>query len=172
MSEQATSRENFEAWFGVPLRRLMRDPGSGLAVIMVAFPLLERYLRQRAKSEPNKPPFNKELLGALPELGNLRNANLFWSIYSHGLLHHVAFSRGTYLLSHDKPIVEVRKDGAVWLNPNLFAKRVLKVIRDDFSTFDRGIALPRAIPVAAPVSRGVAYLPYVGTGTPTGRSGQ
>lgn len=170
MSEQPASLENFEAWFGEPLRRLMRDRDSGFAVAMIAFPLLERYLKQRSRSEPNKPPFNTELLRVFPELTTVKNANLFWSIYRHGLLHNVALSRGTHWLSHDKPIVEVQKDGKVWLNPKLFAKRVLKLIRDDFTTFESGIPLPQVFPVTELASGGVAYLSYVGTGMPPGRS--
>ena len=172
MSGQAKSRDNFEAWFGTPLQRLMRDRNSGLAVAMVAFPLLERYLKQKSQSEANKPPFNRALLDVLPELQTVKHANLFWAIYRHGLLHNLSPLRGTHWLSHDKPIVEVQEDGRVWLNPNLFAKRVLDVVRNDFEVFEAGVPLPEVMPFSELAPGGLKILTYIGTGAPPGRSGQ
>jgi hypothetical protein len=140
---------------------------------MIVFPLLERYLKQRAQCEPNRPPFNRELLQILPELTTIRNANLFWSMYRHGILHNVAISRNTHWLSHDKPIVEVQSDKQVWLNPNLLAERVLNVIRSDFSMFENGIPLPQVFPIFEQQKLGMgSYNSYLGTGTPPGTSGK
>jgi hypothetical protein len=135
MSDPSTSRENFELWFGKPLATLLADEHSGFAVVMIAFPILERYLRATSGAEPNSSQFNQALLGVLPELKDTKNANLFWSIYRHGVLHNVALSRETHGLSSIKPIVEVWPNGKVWMNPNLFAKRVLDTIRNDFARF-------------------------------------
>jgi len=169
MSRSDENRSNFEAWFGSQLAALAGNRHAGFVVTMVAFPLLERYLKQSSRAEPNSEPFNDALLRVLPELQTRSNANLFWSIYRHGLLHNVALSKETHGLSHNKPTVEIWPNGQVWLNPDLFAERVLGVIRSDFGTFEKGVSLPTvsALPV-----QGIpgAYTPYLGTGMPSGGS--
>lgn len=139
-----SGRDDFELWYGQPLAQLMASEHAGFPVVMIAFPLLERYLRQKSQAEPNTPPFNRALLAAVPELTTEAHANLFWAIYRHGLLHNVALSRESHGLSHAKPIVEVWPNDKVWLNPNLFAERVLAAIRSDFAVFEQGIPLPKA----------------------------
>jgi hypothetical protein len=41
------SRENFDAWFVNVLESLYPRREAGFVILMIAFPLLERYLRQR-----------------------------------------------------------------------------------------------------------------------------
>jgi hypothetical protein len=60
MSDPVIDPQNFEAWFGVPLTNLMADRNAGFIVAMTAFCLLERYLRQRTRSEPNTAHFNED----------------------------------------------------------------------------------------------------------------
>ena len=45
----ATDRENFQAWFVKPLKKLYKNPDAGFPIMMIAFPLLERYLRRLKK---------------------------------------------------------------------------------------------------------------------------
>lgn len=168
MADQSSSRENFELWFGKPLTTLMADKHSGFAVVMIAFPILERYLRAISKAEPNSPPFNQALLSVLPELADAKNANLFWAIYRHGILHNVALSRETHGLSHTKPVVEVWPNGKVWMNPTLFATRVLDTIRKDFSRFEVGVPLPQPQQVFEGTPGTPSYTSYMGTGMPPG----
>jgi hypothetical protein len=168
MANLSSSRENFELWFGKPLATLMADDNSGFAVVMIAFPILERYLRAMSRAEPNSPQFNQALLGVLPELQDLKNANLFWAIYRHGILHNVALSRETHGLSHTKPIVEVWPNGKVWMNPNLFGKRVLDTIRNGFTRFEMGVPLPRPQQEFEGAPGTPSYTSYWGTGKPPG----
>jgi hypothetical protein len=59
-------RDNFEKWFGAVLEHLMRDRNAGFVVVVATFPLLERYLVQKALSEANSKPFNEALLAVFP----------------------------------------------------------------------------------------------------------
>ncbi len=166
MSDLTESQRNFEAWFGTVLAKLMHDRDAGFVVVMVAFPLLERYLTQRSGRKANTDQFNKALLTVFPELKTEQNANLFWSIYRHGLLHNVALSRESHGLSHDKPIVEMALDGRVWMHPNLFAERVLNTIRADFATFEKGVPLPTVSPIYGKAPEHNHYSAYQGTWMP------
>jgi len=168
MTQPASNRENFEKWFGQPLTKLMEDDDCGFAVVMIAFPLLERYLRATTRSEPNTAPFNQALLKVLSELQTEKNANLFWAIYRHGILHNVALSRETHGLSLSKPIVEVWPNGKVWMNPKLFATRVVDTIRNDFSRFEAGVPLAQPQQVNEGIPGTPAFSSYWGTGMPPG----
>lgn len=166
MAQPSTSPENFELWFGKPLSKLMDDEHSGFAVVMVAFPILERYLRATSGAEPNSPQFNQALLGVLPELQDKKSANHFWAIYRHGILHNVALSRETHGLSSIKPIIEIWPNGKVWMNPKRFAERVLDTIRNDFTRFERGVPLPQPKQVFEGTPGTPSYTSYWGTGMP------
>jgi hypothetical protein len=43
----ATTRENFQSWYATVLRKLIPDTNAGFPIALVAFPLLERYVRQK-----------------------------------------------------------------------------------------------------------------------------
>ena len=138
-----TNRDNFRDWFAAQIRGLAADRDAGFIIAMVTFPLLERYIRQLTNSEPKSPTFHAGLLIVLPELGTVESAQVFWTTYRHGLLHNVTMSRETHGLTHDSRIVvEVQSHARVWLNPVLFAERVLTKIDTDFDTFERGHPLP------------------------------
>ena len=170
MSQHSSNRANFEAWFGAQLSALAGNRDAGFVVTMICFPLIERYLKQSSRSEPNTDPFNEALLVALPELLSRENANMFWSIYRHGLLHNVALSKESHGLSQDKPVLEIEANGQVWLNPDLFAERVLSLIRNDFTTFERGVSLPTVAPIYGVVPPTENPSLYFGTGMPPGGS--
>jgi hypothetical protein len=165
---RATNRENFEAWFGVPLEAMMEDENSGFVLVMVTFPIFERYLRAKSRCEPNTPPFNQAILSVLPELEHEARANSFWAIYRHGILHHVALSRESHGLSLVKPIVEVWPNGKVWMNPILFAQRVLDAIRNNFALFEAGVPLPQAQQIVEQLPGVPPGVTYWATGMPPG----
>jgi hypothetical protein len=114
---------------------------------MVAFPLLERYLRQKVGLTPNEglsPGFYNELFKLFPKLQTQEKAKEFWQVYRNGILHQVAFSnqtsRGTPLpassLSHAFCDISVTSAGSFFLNPADFARRVTQQIEADFTTFE------------------------------------
>src|ERR1035441_707207 len=108
MSDQSKDRKYFEAWFGTPLTALMEDPDAGFIVAMVAFPLLERYLRRESGSAPNQKLFQDAVLKFLPELKTARQAKEFWESYRHRLLHNVMLNGVEDWLSHETAIIEKR----------------------------------------------------------------
>lgn len=165
-NQPQSNREKFEQWFAGPLLRLGADRDAGLILLMATFPILERYLAEKAGSEANTPPFNAAILNVLPELKNLLNAKVFWNTYRNELLHHAAYTRRSHWLSHDKPIVEMEDQGRVWLNPKLFAERIIAVIRSDFDVFENGIPLPKVSVFASPPISDGTFNTYLGTGVP------
>jgi hypothetical protein len=156
----STHHENFESWFRKPLELLFPDRDSGFAILLIAFPLLERYLRQKTGLTPDQnlsDAFFDELLKLFPILGSRVTATQFWKIYRNGLLHVITLSRqtrgGTQLpvgwLSHDKPLISIETDGSIWINPVDFARRVVEVIESDFATFE-GTASATRLPTVKP----------------------
>ena len=51
-TNMTTHRDNYRSWCADLLPRLYPDRNAGFAILTVAFPLLERYLRQRAGPTP------------------------------------------------------------------------------------------------------------------------
>ncbi len=161
-----THQENFRNWFADHIRALAPDRNAGFILALVSFPLLERYLRQKTKAEPKHPRFIAGLLEILPELQTPAIAQTFWTTYRHGLLHNVAMSRETHGLTHDSRIVEIESTGKVWLNPVLFASRVLEAIETDFHTFESGHDLPTVNIYGRVPEQPSAPNYYLGTGSP------
>ena len=164
------SLENFRAWYVEPLKLLYPHRDAGFPVAMVAFPLLERYIRQRIGvrgHDPLNDAFFRVLCVVVPGLKSEDVARTFWSAYRHGLLHEVTLARETRRgaalpvawLSHDVPLFSIDQNGEYWLHPVLFAERVVAVIEGDFQTFENGHTAIGSLPV-------VQVAPsYAGTGT-------
>jgi hypothetical protein len=95
-----------------------------------------------------------ELARLIPALGNDTQAKTFWTVYRHGLLHEVTLARqsrkGGALpvawLSHDTSLFSIDANGDYWLNPVIFAERVLQIIEADFQTFEVGARTSPAFP--------------------------
>ena len=164
-SATMTSRENFRAWFTSQINKLIPDREAGLVMVMIVFPLLERYLRRQTRAKPKSPLFVTGLLKVLPELRTIEAAKKFWWNYRDGLLHNVTMSRASHGLTHDTAIVTVEANGKVWLNPILFAQRVLDVIEADFEVFVGGQPLPRVTVYETEPQPGGAPIRYLGTST-------
>lgn len=132
----------------VPLRS---DGNAGFIFALVAFPLLERYLRNKSscpEGEPLKPQFFTELGQMFSEI--LGKENDFWDCYRNGLLHQVTFPKAKLkkgiwvnlppagLSGHDpKPIYFHQTLGAFFLNPLEFFTHVTKTILSDFGTYEQ-----------------------------------
>ncbi len=116
-------------------------------MMMIAFPLLERYLRQRIgltiQVQLND-AFYDELIHLFPELKDKATAKQFWQVYRNGLLHEVTMSlqdrsrnpMPVGSLSHDVPGLSRETDGSFFVQPIDFAKRVVQIIEGDFATFE------------------------------------
>jgi hypothetical protein len=141
----STSREHFDSWFVNVLESLYPTRDAGFVMLMTAFPLLERYLQQRARipaeNEKLNENFYNELCRLFPKLRDTRQARDFWQVYRNGVLHQGTFSqrRVSYgAASHDIPesIYIDENKGIFIVHPVLFAKQVLENIVNDFATFE------------------------------------
>jgi len=150
--------ENYRSWYANLLPKLYPCRNAGFAILMVVFPLLERYLRQKNRLGPKDDPSD----GCMDDLGNIfpalsdhRTARNFWNVYRHGILHQVTLSRqnrsGSTLpvgwLSHDKRVaILIESDGNFWVHPVLFSKKILQTIEEDFKTFEGTSAASTRLP--------------------------
>jgi len=144
--------KNFKEWYVNILQGLYCKRDAGFIILMVAFPLLERYLREKSgvyegtlKNKNNKSMFYSELIAILPKLGDQKTARQFWDAYRHGLLHQVTLSlkkrqinkRIVWKVTHDiGGILHRHSNGDFFIHPVNFAKKVINVIENDFSTFE------------------------------------
>ncbi len=180
-------RTDFEAWYPEILERLYPIRAAGFAITLIAFPLLERYTRQKARlpwKEGVSDRFFDTVLGLVPDFARRENVASFWKAYRHGLLHQVTLQLETHAgdalppcgLTHDiDRIFLISKDGTYYLQPVLFAQRVVELIRGDFSTFGGGSKLapplPRVRDVEIDVEMKIATVstsPMIIRGTGTG----
>ena len=82
--------EKFRLWYKEPIECLIaKDEHTGFAVLMLALPILERYLRQRLKITTDGLPdiFYDEMVQMFPALKTSPYAKRFWKCYRNGLLH-------------------------------------------------------------------------------------
>jgi len=141
-----TNQDNFRAWYADTLTALSTRREAGFAIMMIALPLLERYLRQRvnlAVQGPLNASFYDELVRFFPEISDRATARQFWHVYRNGLLHEVTLSlqdrSGNQMpvgsLSHDIPGVTRLADGAFNVHPVHFAEKIIQIIENDFATY-------------------------------------
>ena len=160
-------RENFESWFPAIIEPLYETRAAGFAVAMLTFPLFERYVRQKVglrADETVDDRFLGELIKLIPGLADVAQARQFWTACRHGLLHQATVqirnSKGQLLprfaLTHDIPQVVQEHDGVFFMQPVLFAKRIIELIRADFATYYGQPAAPPLPRVEAMTIYGVA----------------
>jgi hypothetical protein len=141
------NHQNFKDWYANVLEGLYANGNAGFPIMMIAFPLLERYLREKSGSYEEvklNDEFFLRFKEIFPEVGSKENAVDFWQAYRHGILHQGAVSqkkrKGVRLpsgwLSHDFGVIVVDDDGNFCVHPVKFAKRVIQVIEKDFTTFE------------------------------------
>jgi hypothetical protein len=177
-----TQRANFHAWYRKVLDLLYPHRDAGFPILLIAFPLLERYLRQKTGLTPGQnlsDAYFDELTKSFPALKIRATAKRFWQIYRNGLLHEITLSRqarsGTLMpvgwVSHDKPLITIESDGSMWINPVEFAQRVVAMIESDFTTFEGTAASSSSLPTVKPqptaTSTGVTPGPRTILGTNT-----
>lgn len=150
----SATRDEFENWFGAPLRCLSEYHHGGLAVLMIAIPLLERYLREKSVKECElNDEFYKAFLGVFPittrdERDAIPRAKDFWQCYRNGLLHQATFSQKpvkgrirpqpwiTGSRDATSSTVEYQEvENEFLVSPRNFALKVIDVISNDFETF-------------------------------------
>lgn len=154
----ASDFKNFKDWYNDILINLYPDRNSGFAILMISFPLLERYLRHKNKLS-YKDKLNNgcmdELRCLFPVLSTTEIAWKFWNIFRNGILHQVTLSRenkkGTKMpegwVSHDiNAAINIESDGSFLIHPVLFSKLIIDTIKSDFTTFEKGSAISTKLP--------------------------
>jgi hypothetical protein len=160
-----TDRENFEAWFVRPLQSLFEREEFGFIIVMVTLPLLERYLRQKAKLHSDK-KLNDTFFVAFEELFPLGGkAKKFWRMCRNGLLHQSTFSgRGVFIVHGQSEPLAVDHEAFFRLEPVIFAQKVLAAILSGFEDYvSMEPPLPKVFWLLAP---GVGPPMILGTGAP------
>ena len=149
--EQLDPRVRYHRWYRAILEKLFSDRDAGYAILMITFPLLERFvfgLTRRSTADHFSSHEKKEILAIFKdELRTINNVGDFWSACRHGLLHQVTpfISKKNgdpfpnVVLTHDIPVpICIEDDGSIIVHPVLFARRILDSIEADFSTFRGG----------------------------------
>jgi hypothetical protein len=174
----SADQEAFFAWFEQPIKALQPASDCAFAVVILCFPLLERYLRETSGCGEgdltNK--FYEDLQVIFPELATLDQAKQFWHVYRNGLLHQGAFSAANRrkvimpfgAISGETPRISYDAvTDTFYVNPVPFSDAVLDFIRDDLATLAAAAAANHEIPyVAQPYSPGGGGFPF--TNPPTG----
>jgi hypothetical protein len=170
---------NFQSWFVLPLKKLFSEKDSGFIILMVIFPILERYLRQKIRLPTDQalnPEFYKELVKLFPILQDDQVARQFWQIYRNGILHEVTLSQMDrkktpmpigWISPKYQAAVAIESDESLWINPIVFAQRIIQIIETDFSTFEGPNSLTSQLPVVVDLintqKSGNGSSPYLGT---------
>jgi hypothetical protein len=154
----ASDSENFKAWHSETLARLYPCRNSGFAILMIVFPLLERYLRHKnglSHKDNLSDGCMDELRRIFPVLPTIDAAWKFWNIFRNGILHQVTLSRenrsGALMpegwLSHDiHSAINIESDGSFLIHPVNFAKHIIDKIESDFAIFEKGSAVSTKLP--------------------------
>jgi hypothetical protein len=142
--------DNFRSWFVRPLEVLYSMPDTGFPISMIAFPLLERYLRQKLNISQYVNLADEkvyvELHKIFQELGSSERAKQFWHVFRNGILHQVTLLEKKKVrdevillpggcMRSDIECLRVQPDGYFYSNPIGFAKRVIQRIEADFATY-------------------------------------
>ena len=158
----ASDFDNFKAWYTDTLEKLYPYRNSGFGILMIVFPLLERYLRHKnglSHKDNLSDGCMDELRRIFPVLPTIEAARKFWNIFRNGILHQVTLSRenrsGTLMpegwLSHDiNSAINIESDGSFLINPVHFAKHIINKIESDFATFEKGSAVSTKLPKVKP----------------------
>lgn len=125
----------FRKWYVEILDDLYKKE-AGFPIMLIALPILERYLREETGIGEEKidDRFFKGLISIFPRINN---ATQFWHTYRNGLLHQVTFSLrnrrnksmppACIRFDQDEPVVYDEKD-RVSVNPILFAKEIMEKV--------------------------------------------
>jgi len=137
-----TDYQHFQMWYKRILEKLYDDPHAGFPILMITFPLLERYLREKSQSYEEyklNDKFHDELIKIFPELNTRENSKKFWKIYRNGILHQATLSGEDKTLSgcltklNDS--IRIDTGGTIYIYPTNFSKKVIMTIENDFYTF-------------------------------------
>ena len=141
-----TSQDNFHKWFVSPLEALNEDEHAAFVVLMVAFPLLERYLREKSGVGEGAltDHFYDKFYKIIRAPSRDRVPDL-WHSYRNGLLHQATFSKkkrngrvmpASFITSAVSLIEYDSDNGSFYVNPKTFSEKIITEIQDNFDVFE------------------------------------
>ena len=152
MSISEENRFVFKQRFRDPMELLITQEHTGFALMMIALPLLERYIRGRRNLgdiSPLPDAFFEELRYLFPEISDLEGGRTFWQAFRHGIVHQATFSlkgRGKKTFSgylgfqdlNGQPLVIHKgiQEFYCMVDPIVFARTVLAHIEQDLGAFN------------------------------------
>ena len=152
MESMTTSESEFRKWFVDSLTPLRKSGDAGFIFLLVAIPMLERYLRQKSQCPEGQDltdAFFKELGKLFTEVSGRERE--FWSCYRNGLLHHVTFAQAKWvrrtckwkglpkaaISGHDtRPVYFDQAKSEFYINPIAFFDAVTAAVLADFATYE------------------------------------
>ncbi len=152
---------NFHQWIRAPIRKLLPTKHAGFALAMIAFPVLERWIRGKVgiRDLPLRnnalDRFSAELAAQFESLRDPANgsfphaAHAFWQAFRNGILHQATFSRKPIKVSGVEalpvfcafvprtgvPIITKHSPRTFILDPYAFAEAVLSIVEEDFTAY-------------------------------------
>jgi hypothetical protein len=146
------SESEFRNWFVDSLSPLRTSGNAGFIFLLVAIPILERYLRRKSQCPEGEPVTDAFLV----ELGKLFSGisgmeREFWNCYRNGLLHYLTFAQKKWLRKtgewmglpkaaisgHDpRPVYFDRAKSEFYVNPIAFFDQVIETVLADFGTYE------------------------------------
>ena len=153
--------KSFHQRFRSPIRKLMPMRHADFALAMIAFPILERWIRGKtgigscALRGKVGDKFYDELIAQFESLrdppdGSFpRVAQAFWQAFRNGILHQTTFSRKpievlgitalpvfcAFVPRTGVPIIATHSTRTFILDPYAFAEAVLAILEKDFSAY-------------------------------------
>ncbi len=176
-TQMSSNRENFRLWYENILGNLYGNGDAGFAILIIALPLLERYLRQKSgiyEAAHLTPRFYQELRQIFPAIPDDDTANKFWHVFRNGLLHQVTLSQSNrngvrmpdaWLSSHVDAI-SIGTNGEFWVHPSKFASIVVNIIENDFATFEGRGSTSHPFPIVDILTDGTGCIPQTGVPPP------
>ena len=174
--------EDFKSWFVESLKPLRTNGHAGFIFVLIAFPLLERYLRGKSgcpEGQTLTQRFFSNLGTLFPRISGKEND--FWNCYRNGLLHQVTFPKAKLtkngiwvglpeagLSGHDKgPVYYDLASNQFFLNPLAFFDLVTSTILADFPPYESAGSANYRLPQAVEHETGKATLvPRMNTSRP------
>ena len=160
---ESTAEDDFRKWYVDSLAPLRDKGDAGFIFTMVAFPLLERYLRNKSECPEGSdlsPKFFDNIAEIFPDIAVKRRE--FWQCYRNGLLHQATFPRERWkkrdgiwvmlpsaaLSGHDeRPVYFDDRVGGFFLNPISFFDHVVAEILANFGTYEEVDSARNRLPV-------------------------
>jgi hypothetical protein len=146
------SQAEFRKWLVDSLSPLRSNGDTGFIFLLVAIPILERYLRRKSRCSDGQElneAFFKELSKFLGVISGRERD--FWNCYRNGLLHHVTFAQAKWMRKekewsglpkagisgHDsRPVYFDQAKNEFYVNPTAFFDVVTTAVLADFATYE------------------------------------